>query len=380
MRRRLGGDWFTKFILLCALVAISYLGVRMYRLEQLITPLSSGTAPVPRVVPRAKLADIEKLTTDLFKHASKSVVHITTVEIKTDFFQLRPLEIPRGTGSGFVWDEQGDIVTNFHVVETANSARVTLEDHSVWPAQLVGYSRRHDLAVLKVAGAASRVTPVPIGSSRDLLVGQMVVAIGSPFGLDYTLSTGVISGLGREIPGMMGLPIRGAIQTDAAINPGNSGGPLLDSSGRLIGVNTAIVSPSGTSAGVGFAVPVDTVTRIVPQLIRFGREVRPVLGVEVAQDALTERLGLRGALLLKVFPDSPAAAAGLRGTERDPTGRIRVGDVIVAIDDIKVAEAAGVYRALDQKQPGDKVVVRIFRDGEQIAAELVLGSNIDSEG
>jgi S1-C subfamily serine protease len=379
MRRRLGGDWFTKLILLCALIAISYLGVRIYRLEQLVTPLSSGTAPPPRVVPRANLADIEKLTTELFKRASKSVVHITTAEIETDIFRRNATEVPKGTGSGFVWDAQGDIVTNFHVIKGANIARVTLEDHSVWSAQLVGFSRRHDLAVLKVPGAASKATPVALGSSRDLLVGQMVIAIGSPFGLDYTLSTGVISALGREIPGMQGLPIRGAIQTDAAINPGNSGGPLLDSSGRLIGVNTAIFSPSGTSAGVGFAVPADTIARIVPQLIHFGREVLPVLGALFVPDEVLQRQGFQGALVRRVFPNSPAASAGLRGTEVDPTGRIVWGDVIVAIDNIQVKAESDVDKALDQKQPGDKVVLHIFRDGKPMTAEVILGSNVGND-
>jgi S1-C subfamily serine protease len=258
---------------------------------------------------------------------------------------------------------------------------VTLEDHSVWNAQLVGFSRRHDLAVLKVPGAASRARPLPIGTSRDLLVGQMVVAIGSPFGLDYTLSTGVISGLGREIPGMMGLPIHNAVQTDAAINPGNSGGPLLDSSGRLIGINTAIYSPSGASAGVGFAVPVDTVTRIVPQLIRFGREVRPVLGVQLAEDDLTRRFGLRGALVLKITPGSPAAKAGMRETVRElPSGRIRLGDVIVALDGTKVGNGIELYGALDNKQPGDHATLGVLRDGEATTVDIVLGSNVEDEG
>jgi S1-C subfamily serine protease len=381
MLRRLGPDWFNKLVLLCALIAIVYLGLRVNRLEALVTPIAPGNARQPLVVPRAKLAEFEQVTTELFRKASGSVAHITTLALQSNPFELKALEVPRGTGSGFVWDELGHIVTNFHVVRGASGAKVTLEDHSVWTAQLVGASSRHDLAVLRVAGAASRARPIPIGASNDLAVGQMVIAIGSPFGLDYTLSTGVISGLGREIPGMMGLPIRGAIQTDAAINPGNSGGPLLDSSGRLIGVNTMIVSPSGSSAGVGFAVPVDTVARIVPQLIRFGREVRPILGVEIAEDNVARRLGVRGgALILKIGADSPAARAGLRGTELDASGRIHVGDVIVAVENAKVDSKAAIYGALDVKQPGDKVALRVVRGGEVIGVELVLGSNVDGEG
>jgi S1-C subfamily serine protease len=373
--------WLTKLVLLFALLAIGYLSLKVRRLERLVSPRSEGQARPPLIAPRAQLADIERMTTQLFRQASGSVVHITTLELHTDPFELNVLEVPKGTGSGFVWDEQGDIVTNFHVVQGGSGARVTLEDQSVWDAQLVGFSRRHDLAVLKIVGAASRARPLPIGTSRDLLVGQMVIAIGSPFGLDYTLSTGVISGLGREIPGMNGLPIHGAIQTDAAINPGNSGGPLLDSAGRLIGINTAIFSPSGASAGVGFAVPVDTVTRIVPQLIRFGREVRPVLGVELAEDNLARRFGLRGALVLKVTPGSPAAKAGIRETIRElPSGRIRLGDVIVSLDGAQVGNATELYGALDNKQPGDHATLGVLREGQASSIEIVLGSNVEEEG
>ena len=369
---------FLRLLLLLLLVGIGILGWRVQRLEALLRPIDPGTPMRPVIAPKAKLSQIEQATISLFRNAQSSVVHITTLDVRTDFFRLNVLEVPKGTGSGFVWDDHGHIVTNFHVVQGADAARVTLADHSVWSATLVGVSRRHDLAVLRVPGAAKRAKSLPIGTSADLQVGQQVIAIGSPFGLDYTLSTGVISGLGREIPGAGGLPIRGAIQTDAAINPGNSGGPLFDSGGRLIGVNTSILSPSGASAGVGFAVPVDTVARVVPDLIRFGREVRPVIGVELAEDDLARRLGVQGALVLQVVPGSPAAGAGLRGTMRDlGTGQIVLGDVIVGIDATPIRRMQDLNLALDDKRPGQMVTLRLARDGSQREVKIALDDNID---
>jgi S1-C subfamily serine protease len=232
---------------------------------------------------------------------------------------------------------------------------------------------------MRIEGAIGRARGFPLGTSHDLVVGQAVLAIGSPFGLDYTLSTGVISGLSREIPGLSGLPIHGAIQTDAAINPGNSGGPLLDSAGRLIGVNTSILSPSGASAGIGFAVPVDTVARIVPQLIQYGREVRPVIGVEFADDAIARRLGVRGALVVRVVENGPAQRAGIMGTTQEyPSGRIHLGDIITGINDKAVNSSQDIHLALDDKQPGDKVVLQVLRGGtEKLSLPLELGNNVD---
>ena len=379
-RGRARSERLLGLVLVLALAAVAYLAVQVHRLELLVRPISGGAPPKVLVVPHGKLSELERSTTQLFREAAQSVVHITTLDIETDPFKLRVLEVPRGTGSGFLWDDQGDIVTNLHVVRTASTARVTLYDHSVWPAQLVGTSPRHDLAVLKVPGAVAHAKALPVGASNDLLVGQSVLAIGSPFGLDYTLSTGVISGLGREIAGESGLPIRGVIQTDAAINPGNSGGPLLDSSGRLIGINTAILSPSGVSAGIGFAVPVDTVARVVPQLIQYGHEVRPMIGVELADDDLVRRLGMRGALVLRVVPNSPADHAGVHGTTRDPnTGRLRLGDVIVGVDDRRVDRAFALYGALDLEQPGSNVQLHIMRDGEPLDLAVEVGSNVDAQ-
>jgi S1-C subfamily serine protease len=369
---------FLRVLLVLLLAGIAVLGWRVHALESLLAPIDPGHAAAPAVVPRGELSEVERATVELFKRAQASVAHITTVDLRTDIFRLNVFEIPKGTGSGFVWDEHGHVVTNAHVIDAANSARVTLADHSVWAAELVGVSHRHDLAVLRVAGAAKRAKPLPLGSSSDLLVGQQVIAIGSPFGLDYTLSTGVISGLGREIPGPGGLPIQGAIQTDAAINPGNSGGPLLDSAGRLIGVNTSILSPSGASAGIGFAVPIGTVARVVPELIQYGREVRPVIGVQLAEDALVRGFGAQGALVLRVVPGSGAETAGLRGTARDAaTGRILFGDLIVGIGDAPIAKTQDVHLALDDARPGDTVEVHFLRDGKKQSARVTLGQNVD---
>lgn len=242
---------------------------------------TAGTTPAqPRAIaPRGELTADERNTVEIFALTSPSVVHITTARQALNLFTLNVLEIPQGTGSGFVWDEAGHVVTNFHVIQGADAARVTLADQSTWRAKLVGVYPDRDLAVLRIDAPPERLHPIPIGESKGLKVGQKVLAIGNPFGLDQSLTTGVVSALNREIESITGRTIRGVIQTDAAINPGNSGGPLLDSAGRLIGVNTAIYSPSGASAGIGFAIPVDEVNRIVPRLIREGRIRRPVLGI-----------------------------------------------------------------------------------------------------
>ncbi len=223
-----------------------------------VTLERAGPRPI---APRGELAADEKSTIALFRQASPSIVHITAVSVARDLFTLNLLQIPEGTGSGLVWDDTGNIVTNYHVIQNAGAAQVTLADQSTWKARLVGIAPDKDLAVLKIDAPKSRLRPIPIGTSKDLQVGQSAFAIGNPFGLDQTLTTGVVSALGREIESVTRRPIQGVIQTDAAVNPGNSGGPLLDSAGRLIGVNTAIYSPSGASVGIGFAIPVDTVNR-----------------------------------------------------------------------------------------------------------------------
>jgi S1-C subfamily serine protease len=280
--------------------------------------------------------------------------------------------LPQGTGSGFIWDERGHVVTNFHVISNADRAQVTLADNTAWDAQLVGVAPEKELAVLKIETDPSRLSPIKLGSSHDLEVGQKVFAIGNPFGLDRTLTTGVISGLGRQIKSATGLPIDDVIQTDAAINPGNSGGPLLDSAGRLIGVNTAIVSPTRAYAGVGFAVPVDAVNEVVPDLISHGKVVRPGLGVVVAERQITRPLGIRGALVLSVGEGSAAAKAGIRPTTRDSRGNIQLGDIIVAVDDEPVESRNDLILLLRKYEVGDSVKVTVVRNDKRQDIEVSL--------
>jgi S1-C subfamily serine protease len=327
----------------------------------------------PRAVtPRGELAADERATIDLFRHASPSVVYITTLAQRRDIFSLNLFEIPQGSGSGFIWDQDGHIITNFHVIQGASGARVTLADHSILDAQLVGVAPDQDVAVLRISAAKSILKPLAIGTSADLQVGQKVFAIGNPFGLDQTLTTGIISALGREIDAVTGRTIAGVIQTDAAINPGNSGGPLLDSAGRLIGVNTAIYSPSGSSAGIGFAVPVDTVNRVVPQIIKHGRVIRPGMGVRIADDTTARRLGIKGVLIIQVDKGSAAEAAGLRSTVRDNGGRLVLGDVIVGIAADTIASSDDLLNSLDKHQVGQTVKVTLLRDGTRVTVPVTL--------
>ena len=319
------------------------------------------TAEPRAVTPRGDLTAHERKVIDLFREASPAVVYITNIGVRQDLFSINAVEIPQGTGSGFVWDDRGHIVTNFHVIRNARAAEVTLADHSSWRAELVGAAPDKDLAVLKIDAPKKSLRPIPVGRSNDLSVGQSVLAIGNPFGLDQTLTTGVISALGREIQSVTRRPIRGVIQTDAAINPGNSGGPLLDSAGRLIGVNTQIFSPSGAFAGIGFAVPVDTVSRIVPQLIAHGKVMRPGLGITIAEDAVARRLGLTGVLAVHVPKGSSAARAGMRGTRRTHGGRLVLGDVIVSVDGKPVRGNDDLYRILDAHGVGDGIKLSVQR-------------------
>ena len=336
-----------------------------FQVRQWFTGVYDKTARPHSVMPRGDLAQDEKSTIELFKLVSPSVVSITSIAVQRDIFSFRALEIPRGTGSGFVWDESGYIVTNFHVIQDSQAAEVTLADSSTWKAELVGFEPDKDFAVLKIGTPKRLLRPIAVGTSSDLQVGQKVFAIGNPFGFDQTLTTGVISGLGREIESVTRRPIQGVIQTDAAINPGNSGGPLLDSAGRLIGINTAIFSPSGAYAGIGFAVPVDVVNRIVPQIIRYGKVQKPVIGVTIAEDHVVKRLGAEGVLILTVTPGGAADKAGLRPTRRDARGRIVLGDLIVAAGNKTVSESKDLFRILDSHNIGDTVQLRVRRpDGE----------------
>lgn len=323
------------------------------------------------VLARGDLAGIEKNTIEVFKQAAPSVVYITSIAVRRNIFNLNVYEIPQGTGSGFIWDTQGRVVTNYHVISDANRLEVTLADHSTWKAVLVGAAPDRDIAVLQISAPKSKLFPIPIGESDALQVGQSVFAIGNPFGLDQTLTTGVVSALGREIKSVTGRTISDVIQTDAAINPGNSGGPLLDSAGRLIGVNTAIYSPSGGSSGIGFAVPVHEVNRIVPQLIRNGRVIRPGLGITLAPRKLSAEFGLPGVLVLNVQPGSTAAKAGVRGTQQVRGGLI-LGDSILAVNGKPVKNYNDLRDALEQFQIGESVRLTLFRDGVEQELSIAL--------
>lgn len=349
--------WPTIFLLLV-------LGVLMWRMMDVRNlNLHDPKATQRAVTARGDLAEDEQATIELFRENSPSIVHITTLAVRRDAFSMNVLEIPQGTGSGFIWSEDGHVVTNFHVVQNAQAAKVLLSDNSSWDGELVGVSPDHDLAVLKISAPRAKLRPILIGTSADLQVGQKVFAIGNPFGLDQTLTTGVISGLGREIESVTKRPIQGVIQTDAAINPGNSGGPLLDSAGRLIGINTAIYSPSGAYAGIGFAVPVDSVNLTVPDLIKTGRVERAGLGIQIAPDQVLRQLKLTGALIMGFPENSAAEAAGLKATTRNPeTGEIELGDRIVAINQDPVAKGADLTRALGKYKVGDTVSVTVRRD------------------
>ncbi|KAH7851753.1 hypothetical protein Vadar_016157 [Vaccinium darrowii] len=309
-----------------------------------------------------KLQTDELATVRLFQENTPSVVYITNLAVRQDAFTLDVLEVPQGSGSGFVWDKDGHIVTNFHVIRGASDLKVTLSDQTTYDAKVVGFDQDKDVAVLRVDAPKDKLRPIPLGVSADLLVGQKVYAIGNPFGLDHTLTTGVISGLRREISSAAtGRPIQDVIQTDAAINPGNSGGPLLDSSGTLIGINTAIYSPSGASSGVGFSIPVDTVGGIVDQLVKFGKVTRPILGIKFAPDQSVEQLGVGGVLVLDAPANGPAGKAGLRPTKRDAYGRLILGDIITSVNGKKISNGSDLYRVLDQCKVGDQVTVEVLR-------------------
>ncbi|HNU09778.1 MAG TPA: trypsin-like peptidase domain-containing protein [Rubrivivax sp.] len=332
---------------------------------------------VPRTVdPRGPLAPDELANIEIFRRTSSSVVHITSLGAQRDLFSLNVQQVPRGTGTGFVWDASGHVVTNFHVIQGANSAKVTLSDQSSYDAELVGYFADRDLAVLRIKAPQEKLPPIALGTSRDLVVGQRVYAIGNPFGLDQTLTMGIVSALDREIESFNNRTIRGVIQTDAAINPGNSGGPLLDSAGRLIGVNTQIASPSGASAGIGFAIPVDEVNRIVPRLIRDGRFVRPALGISAGPPALRQALKLpKGVIVVDVGRGSPAARAGLEPFRRGSRGEIIAGDVITAINGQEVANLDDLLEQLERFQSGDKVTLSLWRAGQERKEVVTLGQS-----
>ena len=337
--------------------------------EASATPSETST---PKAEGEISLNTYEQQIIEHFENLSPSVVYVTNLGVRRVGFNRDVTSIPQGTGSGFIWDKNGTIVTNFHVIKGAQDVEVTLSDGTVWKAKPVGFEPEKDLAVIDIDAPADTLSPIPIGRSSDLKVGQSVLAIGNPFGLDHTLTTGVISGLDREIRSPAQRPIQGVIQTDAAINPGNSGGPLLDSAGRLIGMNTAIYSPSGAYAGIGFAVPVDTIGRMIPELLKHGKVTKPGLGVSIASSAVTRRLNIDGVLILDISPEGPAAKVGLKPTRRTRTGHVELGDVIVRIDQQRLKDVDDLYRFLDNKKVGDKVQVEYLRNNQLQTTEVVL--------
>jgi S1-C subfamily serine protease len=327
------------------------------------------TTPVPPLSPGYRTED-EKNTIAVFRNASPSTVFVTQKRVVVDYLAGTAEEVAAGSGSGFVWDDAGHVVTNFHVVKDAESLSVTFQGQQTFVAKVVGVEPRKDIAVIHVDAPAGLLKPVARSSHLALEVGQKTVAIGNPFGLDHSLTTGIISALGRQVQGIGGVTIRDMIQTDAAINPGNSGGPLLDSAGELIGMNTMIYSKSGSSAGIGFAVPASTIARAVPQIIKSGKAETLGLGIQVDPlSRLERRMGLHGVVVLGVPEGSQAAKAGLRGIAQTARG-LALGDVIVGIDSAKVEDFDDLYNALDAHHPGDKVDVKIRRGEEAVTIKL----------
>ena len=354
-------------------VLLGLVAVLLYRqMAPLAGPLFDSGAETRAVAPRGDLAADERTTIELFKQTKPSVVHITTTGLRQDVLTRNIFQIPAGSGSGFVWDQGGHVVTNLHVVREAQHASVTLSDNSSYGARMVGFDADHDIAVLKIEAPASKLKAIVVGTSQDLQVGQKVFAIGSPFEFDMTLTTGIISGLDRTID--TGLSrIHGAVQTDAAINPGNSGGPLLDSAGRLVGINTAIFSESGGSHGIGFAVPVDLVNLVVPELIRNGTIDRPWLGVVVAENVSFGGAPLPGVVVKFVMPDSPAGRAGLKPLQIAADGVSGwQGDRILSINGQPISSRRDLLSRLSQHRPGDTIKIKVMRGSEEVELSVLL--------
>ena len=321
----------------------------------------------------------EENNIEIFKRSSPSVVHITNSRLVRSFYSLNPQEVPQGTGTGFIWDQEGYIVTNFHVIQQANVVTVTLQDGTSYEAVPVGSDPDKDLAVLRINVPEPELSPVILGDSSLLEVGRKVIAIGNPFGLDTTMTVGVVSALGREIDSISRRKIRDVIQTDAAINPGNSGGPLLNSLGQLVGVNTAIYSPSGVNSGIGFAIPVNTVKRIVPELITFGRVQTPILGItHIPQpDYYRELWGIEGVIVMDVVPGADPAQVGMRGLRRVQRGRIQLGDVIFEIDGESVSNEDDYANIMEQHRAGDVVNIKTRRDNRVMNYDIELKAPIN---
>ncbi len=318
---------------------------------------------------------------EIFKTASPSVVNITNkVRYLTNIFSRNTEEVPQGTGTGFIWDKSGLIVTNAHVIEGNSSLTVTLRDHSTWPAEVVGENKDKDIAVLRIKAPADKLVPLPLGDSSLLEVGRKVIAIGNPFGLDTTMTVGVVSALGRDITSINDRMIHDVIQTDASINPGNSGGPLLNSLGQLVGVNAQIISPSGASAGIGFSIPVNTVKKVVPQLVQFGHVVRPVIGIgDMAPDTWTRQNGINGVVIVDVIPGLPAEKAGMLGAQQSRRGDVTLGDVIKEMDGSPVKTQDDLYTILEQHKAGDTIKVVTDRNGKRMEFKVTLADQENSQ-
>jgi len=321
-----------------------------------------------QITPRGALLEPERALVMLFENAAPSVAYITTESDVRGWFG--EVGVSQGTGSGFVWDNKGHVVTNNHVIAGARDVLVQLETgkESI-AATFVGAAPEYDLAVVKLNTIPAGIRPIPLGSSKDLKVGQSVIAIGNPFGLNRTLTAGIVSALDRYLPTQNFTEIAGVIQTDAAINPGNSGGPLLDSAGRLIGVNTAIRSASGSSAGVGFSIPVDTVNRIVPQLIARGVASRPGIGIEPADPNLVARWGIKGVVVASVARGTPAAEAGLKPLTRRGN-RADLGDVITAVNGRTIDTFSTYFAELDRVGIGNVAELSVTNDGKTRKVKL----------
>lgn len=323
----------------------------------------------------ASLLEVEKKRISIYEDNAPSVVNVSNIKIR-DSYLYGSVEVPQGAGSGYIWDTSGHVVTNFHVVQGGNSFIVNFKnDKSSYKATVVGVEPKKDIAVLKLNKMPKGIRPLKRGNSSSLKVGQLTIAIGNPFGLDHSMSSGIISALGRKINGIGGVKIHDMIQTDAAINQGNSGGPLLNSSGELIGMNTMIFSTSGSNTGLGFAVPVDTINRIVPQLIKHGKVIRPALGIGVLDDDVRERyIGKKGAIISYVDEAGAAYNAGLKGLERDRYGRMYLGDVILKIENIEVNSRNDIYHVLEKFKIGDKVNIQYKRNGKLTSTKIKLKS------
>lgn len=363
------------------LISLGFLGGSAWKNSPTTKQYSADSSKIQPVrpdnyTPLVNITDVEAATIKLFKEVSPSVVFITTSKLKRDFYTRDIFKVKSGSGSGFIWDSEGHIVTNYHVIEGSSNYTVTLSDQRVFEAELVGVEASKDLAVLRIDAKKGQLTPIMVGSYDELKVGQSVYAIGNPFGLDHTLTTGIISALGREITSISGRPIKDVIQTDAAINPGNSGGPLLDSSSRLIGVNTMIYSPSGASAGIGFSIPVDVVSWAVPDIIKYGQVKKPVMGVSMMSQQMSKRLELKGVMVKSVTKNSGADKAGLRGVLMNQHGYNDPGDVITKINGQQILSNNDLFYVLEQYEPGDKVEVEFLRDNTVRNTIVELGSSI----